>query len=117
MDAKTQPPPDIDEAEPPDDELSALLLILPPTAAGNDDEDIDLVSVIMVGRGEHFMRRARDYQQRYAQAVAEWNEWDSGDEWGEAHNAKLDELSDKYDLGDVPCDGTRFRIVEVTQPS
>jgi hypothetical protein len=117
-------PPDIDEAEPADDErssLSALLLILPLLAFSDDDDEDggDRVSVIMVGRGDHFMRRARDYEQRHAQAVAEWNEWDNGDdEFGEAHAAKLGELCDKYDLGSSALiDGTRFKIVEVEQPS
>jgi hypothetical protein len=123
-----KPPPDIDQAEPLDDErnrLSALLRILPPLDDGEDDER-ELVSVIMVGRGDHFMQRARDYQQRHAQAQAEWDAWDEVDEeargewveWSDAHGAKLDELCDKYDLGTfTACDDTRFRIVEVLEQS
>jgi hypothetical protein len=112
---RDKPPHDVIHDEgPTDDErssLSALVLM--------EEDEIEAVSVVMVGWGDHFMRRARDYQRRHAEAVAEWDAWDDLDaEWGEAHEAKLDELNAKYDLGSTAlCKDARFGIVEVLHPS
>lgn len=113
---RNNPPRDIiHDVEPTDDErnsLSALVLLFD----GQDDEHS--IDVVMVGRGELFLRRARDYQKRHAQAQAEWDAWDDIRlEWSEAHVAKLYELGDKYDLGSfAACHESRFVIVEVLQP-
>lgn len=111
--------------ETPDDEdrnsLCALVMVLPPEARLDDDDHngTDLVSVVMVGRGDGFARRAREYQERHAAAFAEWEAWDKfGGEWDETFDAKLDELKAKYDLAhiDAICRDSSFKIVEVAMP-
>jgi hypothetical protein len=106
--------------EPPDEEdrnkLQALLAIYPMEAIGDDDDHGDLVDVVMVGRGDGFMERAKDYQNRYAAAVAEWEAWDNIKEgWTEKHDAKCIALEVKYELSIQVIDRTRFKIVEVQQ--
>jgi hypothetical protein len=108
--------PDLTTGDSEGSNLKALLQIEPELAISvDDDKGARGVNVIMVGQGDEFLSRARDYQERYAAAVAEWDAWDdTSKEYGEEHNAKLDELRDKYDLGSTCLfNETRFMIVDV----
>ena len=58
------------------------------------------------------------YETRYRAAVAAFNLWDdmSKEEWGDEHDAKMDELSDEYQVFGSLIPETRFEILE-TQTS
>jgi hypothetical protein len=103
-----------------DDERSglyALLEIYPLEAISDDADHGGLVDVVMVGWGDVFMSRARDYQERHAAALAEWQAWDDiSEDFSEKHSKKLAELNVKYDLASELCGETRFKIVEIMKP-
>ena len=92
----------------------ALLQIDPPEARLDDESDGDLVKVIMVGVGDWLLRRAREYQERYAAACAEWKVWDDmSKDWSEEHDAKHDELTAKYDVCGPLFEDVEFKVAEV----
>lgn len=109
--------PDAPVDVPQDDERSAVyaLLQIYPLEALDIHDDYDRgVTVVMVGVGDWLRNRAREYQERYAKAAAEWEAWDdTAADWSDEHEEKHIALMDKYNLCGGLCEETRFEIVEV----
>ena len=95
--------------------LYALLMILPPEERDFDEKECgDWVRVVMVGQRDEMLSQAKDHQERHAAALAEWDAWDdTSKDWSEEHDAKFDEIGEKYDLSVSLVEGTQFKVVDV----
>jgi hypothetical protein len=98
--------------------MFVLLQIYPPEAIAEDDDCCCCLDVIAVDsswtRLEQFLA---GYETRYRAAVAAFCLWDDmSKEWGDEHDAKMNELSDEYRVFGSLIPETRFEILE-TQTS
>jgi hypothetical protein len=100
--------------------MFVLLQVYPPEAIAEDDDFCCCLDVIAVHSSRTKLEQfLTGYETRYRAAVAAFNLWDdmSKEEWGDEHDAKMDELSDEYQVFGSLIPETRFEILETRTSS